>query len=242
MNKPIRALLLAAVFGTRLRPITLLTPKCLVEIAGEPLLGHWLQKLEKAGCEATLINTHYLSEQVVDYLKGWRGQTMTISVVHEEKLLGTAGTLLANETFFKGATGLLIHADNVMADELAEFLYAHENRAEDCLLTMLTFVTDTPSTCGIVETDETGRLLNFHEKVDNPPGNEANGAIYAFDQNLLDQIKKSGSLPNDFSTDVLPTLLGKIQTWKTNQAYIDIGHPIALEKAQIIWRQKHHEP
>ena len=64
MKKPFRALLLAAGLGTRLRPITLETPKCLVPIGGEPLLGRWLRQLELAGCEAVLINTHYLADQV----------------------------------------------------------------------------------------------------------------------------------------------------------------------------------
>ena len=61
MTQPFRALLLAAGLGTRLRPITLDTPKCLVPIGGEPLLGRWLRTLEIAGCDSVLINTHYLA-------------------------------------------------------------------------------------------------------------------------------------------------------------------------------------
>ena len=64
MTQPVRALLLAAGLGTRLRPITLKTPKCLVPIGGEPLLARWLRKLESAGCDSVLINTHYLAEKV----------------------------------------------------------------------------------------------------------------------------------------------------------------------------------
>ena len=60
----IKTLLLAAGLGTRLRPITLKTPKCLVEIDGIPLLGIWLEKLNNIGCDEVLINTHYLNEQV----------------------------------------------------------------------------------------------------------------------------------------------------------------------------------
>ena len=60
MTQPVRALLLAAGLGTRLRPITLQTPKCLVPIGGEPLLGRWLRQLDQAGCESVLINTHML--------------------------------------------------------------------------------------------------------------------------------------------------------------------------------------
>ena len=66
-NEKIKALLLSAGFGTRLRPLTLKTPKCLVKVNGVPLLSHWLLKLEKLGCEEVIINTHYLSHKVLDF-------------------------------------------------------------------------------------------------------------------------------------------------------------------------------
>ena len=69
MTRRLRALLLAAGLGTRL-PITETTPKCLVEVGGEPLLGRWLKQLEDVGCEAVLINTHYLAEQVEEFSGG----------------------------------------------------------------------------------------------------------------------------------------------------------------------------
>jgi mannose-1-phosphate guanylyltransferase len=74
MSRPLRALLLSAGLGTRLRPLTLYTPKCLVPIGGYPLLGRWLRKLEQAGCKAVLVNTHYLAEQVEAYLQSWWAQ------------------------------------------------------------------------------------------------------------------------------------------------------------------------
>ena len=142
MNRPLRALLLAAGLGTRLRPITLHTPKCLVSICGEPLLSRWLRQLEATGCQSVLINTHYLADQVTAFLAGWRSDGMDIMSVNEPELLGTAGTLLANEEFFDWTTGLLIHADNSMKDDLSGLLTAHQRRTADCLLTMLTFRTD----------------------------------------------------------------------------------------------------
>ena len=69
---------------------------------------------------------------------------MKVQTVHEPELLGTAGTLLANQEFFRGATGLLIHADNVMAENIENFITAHYKRQPCCQLTMLTFKTDTP--------------------------------------------------------------------------------------------------
>ena len=168
MTQTFRALLLAAGFGTRLRPITLHTPKCLVQVSGEPLLGRWLKKLELAGCDSVLVNTHYLAKQVEDFLKNWQSSKMKIKIVHETKLLGTAGTLLENQEFFKGYTGLLIHADNAMAGDIRCFLEAHRQRQSECQLTMLTFQTDSPSSCGIVEIGSKQVLQAFHEKIDKP--------------------------------------------------------------------------
>lgn len=232
MTRPLRALLLAAGLGTRLRPLTLHTPKCLVPIGGEPLLGRWLRQLEAAGCETVLVNTHYLPEQVNNFLKSWKGVGMSVQIVHEPELLGTAGTLLANRSFFDGATGLLIHADNAMASDLSGLLASHAQRPADCLVTMLTFSSDQPSRCGIVETDSQEVVISFHEKVADPPGNCANGALYVFDPSFLDFLSNMTPPPSDFSIEVIPTLMGKIQTWHTNQPYLDIGTTEALATAQ----------
>lgn len=238
MSRPLRALLLAAGLGTRLRPLTLHTPKCLVSIGGVPLLGRWLRQLEKAGCEAVLVNTHYLAEQVEAYLQSWQSPTMAVHNVHEPVLLGTAGTLIANQSFFSNCTGLLIHADNAMAEGLRPFIDAHNDRQADCLLTMLTFKTDSPSSCGIVEIDDQDIAVGFHEKVLDPPGNRANGALYAFESPLLDHLNRMAPPPSDFSTEVIPSLIGHIQTWHTEHAYLDIGTPEALTTAQQLLNQK----
>lgn len=234
MTPPIRAMLLAAGLGTRLRPITINTPKCLVHVAGEALLGRWLQQLESAGCEEVLINTHYLAEQVVDFLKNWHSTQMLIVTTYESELLGTAGTLLANQSFFEGSTGLLIHADNAMEGDLQELIAAHKNCSKQCLLTMLTFQTDRPKSCGIVATDSDGIVTGFYEKVDNPPGDCANGALYVFDKPLIDHVLRMSPPPSDFSTEVIPSLLGKIQSWQTYKPYLDIGTPGALAQAQAL--------
>ena len=236
MNRPpLRALLLAAGLGTRLRPITLNTPKCLVSIGGEPLLERWLRQLEEVGCEAVLVNTHHLSEKVETFVANRRKGVMKVETVNEAKLLGTAGTLLKNQDFFEKKTGLLIHADNVMEESLGSFLKAHGERNAGCMLTMLTFDTDTPSSCGIVEIDKHKILRGFHEKVGMPPGNKANGALYAFGPALLQHLNRMTRRPCDFSVDVIPELVGKIQTWHTVGRYMDIGTPEALSQAQKLF-------
>ena len=238
MTKPFRALLLAAGLGTRLRPITLHTPKCLVPIQGEPLLGRWLRQLDQTGCDSVLINTHYLAEEVEAFLESWQSSTMSVETVYEPVLLGTAGTLLANQEFFRNGTGLLIHADNVMAANLKDFLVAHRQRQTHCKLTMLTFKTNTPSSCGIVEIDNEQVVHAFHGKLVDPPGDRANGALYAFEKDFLDHLNQMIPTPSDFSTEVIPEFLGRIQSWHTHHAYLDIGTPDALASAQKLLRYK----
>jgi len=241
MQKPkdkqkFRAFLLAAGLGTRLRPLTNHKPKCLVRIGDDALLGHWLIKLEEAGCEEVLINTHHLSTQVHDYINNWKQSSMTIKLVYEQRLLGTAGSLLKNQKFFRNQTGLLIHADNYMEDRLDNFLKANRQRSEECILTMLTFHTNNPKECGIVEVDKWNRMIGFHEKVNKPPGYLANGALYAFDAKLLEFMNSMKVPPSDFSNDVLPQLVNKVQTWQTNLNYIDIVTHARLEKARQSWK------
>ena len=237
MKKPIKALLLAAGYGKRLRPITYEVPKCLVTVGKEPMLARWLRQLENSGIDEVLINTHYLSTQVEEFIEGWKSNALSISLVHEPVLLGTAGTLIKNREYFDGATGLLVHADNAMEGNLREFLKAHEHRGSDCLMTMLTFTTRSPKDCGIVEVDSHGKVEGFHEKVTDPPGNRANGAIYAFDESLLNYIDSMSVKPTDFSTEVIPQLLGRIKTWHTQKNYIDIGSPQALAEANNLFRE-----
>ena len=160
---------------------------------------------------------------------------MDIVESYEQKLLGTAGTLLNNADFFQGNTGVLIHADNATDTDLRHLIQAHRNRPAHCLLTMLTFTTDNPQSCGIVEIDSDGVVQNFHEKINNPPGNRANGAVYVFEQELLDILRALDEQPYDFSTEILPKLIGRIYTCHTLDHFIDIGTPESLNKARQIW-------
>jgi mannose-1-phosphate guanylyltransferase len=224
-----RAILLAAGFGTRLRPLTNTMPKCLVPIHGQPLLGIWLERLTQAGIGPFLVNTHYLADQVEQFIAAspYRDQ---VTLVHEPTLLGTAGTLMANLDFFQGEDGLLIHADNYCLADFREFIEAHRQRPPNCLLTMMTFCTDTPSSCGIVELDDRGVVVDFHEKVANPPGNLASGAIYLLSAQFFEFTKSQLSRVNDFSTEILPQFLGRIYSFQTIATFIDVGTPASYSK------------
>jgi mannose-1-phosphate guanylyltransferase len=126
-----RALLLSAGLGTRLRPLTLRVPKCLVPIHGKPLLDYWLEHLFAAATERVLINTHWLPEVVREHVarSPWRDR---IDLVHEDKLLGTAGTVLANREWLGDRPFLLAHADNLTDFDLGEFRARHSARPPGC--------------------------------------------------------------------------------------------------------------
>ena len=236
-----RALLLAAGLGTRLRPITDTTPKCLVPIHGQALLAIWLQRLAQVGIGPFLVNTHYLSGQVNAFVEAspYREE---ISLVHERDLLGTAGTLIANLDFFAGADGLLIHADNYCLADFSAFLQAHRSRPPECVMTMMTFRTDAPSSCGIVELDARGVVVGFHEKVAHPPGNLANGAVYILGAELLQRLGSDLREVTDFSTQVLNHLVGKIYSYETDATFRDIGTPENYAKANALSDPLRHAP
>ena len=148
----IKAFLLAAGFGTRLRPITDSIPKCLVPLGGKPILELWLQKLERIKCSSVLINTHYLSSQVQDFIDGYKQSSkIHIDISDEKKILGTAGSLLSNLDYFNNSLGILIHADNFMYESLQPAISQHLKLKP--LLTMVTFNSTNPQSCGIVEVD-----------------------------------------------------------------------------------------
>ena len=225
-----RALLLAAGLGKRLRPLTDSIPKCLVPIKGQPLLGIWLERLTEANIGPFLVNTHYLSEQVEFYLKASPYQSQ-VALVHESRLRGTAGTLIANLNFFGGKDGMLIHADNYCLADLHAFQKAHQNRPPECLLTMMTFRTTDPSTCGIVELDDRGVVIGFHEKVIDPPGNLANGAVYILSAEMFGRLEKDLLDVTDFSTEVLNRLVGQIYSYETREIFLDVGTPETYQSA-----------
>ena len=220
--------------GTRLRHLTNSIPKCLVKIGGKPILEIWLENLSKAGCEEVIINTHYLSEKVEEYLEGRKFGDMKIITTYEPKLLGTAGTLLKNADFLLGKNCMLIHADNFTDVNLEEFLKFHKDFSipKKRLLTMMTFTTNNPESCGIVSINNEGIVENFHEKKSTDNGNIANAAIYCFNDNLINFLISKKKNYFDFSKDVIPECINNIQTFHTNSTFIDIGTIDNLELAR----------
>lgn len=226
-----KALLLAAGFGTRLRPITDNVPKCLVPIHGKPLLGYWLDLLLPSAIERVLVNTHYLPDAVRNFVQAsdWRDQ---IDLVHEEALLGTGGTVVANRDYFQGEAFMVAHADNLTRFDPTAFLKAHASRPKGVVITMMTFDTDVPQSCGIVELDKHGIVIAFHEKQKNLPGRRASAAVYLFEPEVAEFMAGLNKQAFDISLDVIPHFLGKIHTFHNSDYHRDIGSPESLRLAE----------
>jgi len=227
-----KALLLSAGLGTRLRPITNIIPKCLVPVNGKPLLEYWLENLSDAGVKEFLINTSHLHEQV-EYFVAHSKYKDNITLIYEEKLLNTGGTLLKNKEFFNNEAFMLVHADNLSFCDFEVFISSHNQRAKNCEITMMLFESDNPSSCGIVELDKNSVVQRFHEKVDNPPSNLANGAVYICEPSIFELLESLNKKDIDFSNDVLPEYMGRINTFLNNVYHRDIGTIESYGLAQI---------
>lgn len=232
-----KALLLAAGLGSRLRPITDKIPKCLVPIKGKPLLEYWLEILQAQNIEEIIINTHYLSQQVDEFINHSKvanelQQENKLKIVYEPTLLGTAATIRENYLFLKNSKLLLIHADNWCRCNFTDFItYHNSERPTNTTMTMMTFETSKPSQCGIVELGQRGIVTHFHEKIENPPSNLANGAIYILEPEIIEWINQKIEV-TDISRELLPKFINKIATWKNNNIHKDIGTIEMLELAQ----------
>lgn len=223
-----KAFLLAAGLGTRLRPLTETTPKCLVPIAGRPLLSYWFALLERSGVEEVLINVHHLPDQVRRFVSG-ATTPLRVTIADEPTLLGSAGTIRANQAWIAGGEPFLIaYADNLTNVDLRALARQHTRHAP--LLTMGLFRAAEPSRCGIAALDDSGCVIGFEEKPVRPQSNLANAGVYMTDQRILGAIPDV--TPADFGRDVLPGLVGQMHGVLLDGDIIDVGTPDSYDQAQ----------
>jgi mannose-1-phosphate guanylyltransferase len=230
-----KAFLLAAGYGSRLRPITDTIPKCLVPIRGKPLLGWWFELLSKHKYRNVLVNTHYLSTDVRDYLHTYNTKPtgLTAYEFYEDVLLGSGGTVKANRQFIDTDEPFAIcYADNLTNINLSAMLAYHQNHRS--VLTMALFRCENPKACGIAKLDSSNCIVGFTEKPPNPQSNLANAGIYIANRELFDYFPESSFC--DFGKDVLPGLVGKMYGWETHEYLIDIGTPENYQKVQEEWK------
>lgn len=213
-----KAIILAAGLGTRLRPLTTATPKCLIPMDGVPLLELWLRECERSGVESVLINTHYLAEQVAEFAAARRG--IPIQLACEPTLLGSAGTLATNWSFVEDDESfLVIYADNLTTFPLDELMAFHAGHTQ--IASIALFRSPNPSACGVVEMREDGLITGFWEKPANPPGNLCNAGLYVFRREVRSYLP--AEIPSDVGKSLMPALAGRSMGLPIHGYFIDIG-------------------
>lgn len=214
-----KAFLLAAGVGSRLRPITEKIPKCLVPIDGHSLLYYWLKLFEQHGIEEVLINLHHLPELVFQFLEE-NSFDLTVHTVFEQELLGSAGTIRNNFDFVcKESDFLICYADNLTNMNLTRMIDFHQLKRP--ILTLGLFHANDPAKCGIAEVDENDTVINFVEKPANPVSNLANAGVYIANHEIWHYLPDR--YPADLGFDALPQLVGKMNGYFIQEYFIDIG-------------------
>lgn len=233
-----KAYLLAAGLGTRLRPLTNIIPKCLIDIAGKPLMQWWLELFERYSVSEVLVNTHYLAEQVHAFIESYNtgNEILQIREFYEAELLGSGGTVAATKSFIADDEDFLIcYADNLTDINLGEMIDFHHSHSG--ILTMALFHTANPQQCGIAAIDQTKKIIEFEEKPWQPKSNLANAGIYIARRELFQYLSNASFI--DFGKDVLPKLIGKMYGYEMHNYLIDIGTEKNLEKARSEWKYDH---
>jgi mannose-1-phosphate guanylyltransferase len=230
----VKAFLLAAGIGSRLRPITDTVPKCMVVIDDRPLLDIWLDAFDQAGVTEVLVNLHHLPDVVARHLAARTGPP-AVCTSFEPELLGSAGTLLANRRWVEAEDMFVAcNADNLTDFDLQSLIDAHRQRQP--VATLTAFRSDHPSAGGVLETDDSGLLTGFAEKPAEPRSDLVNAGIYAFHPSLLDEL--DGALPKDIGYDLLPRLVGRAYVVPVPGYFRDIGTVDAYQQAIQEWPAK----
>jgi len=228
-----KAVILAAGEGSRLRPLTERVPKPLLPVAGRPLLAHLIDLLQRHGVEEIAINLHHLPEAIPAYVGDGARFGVRATYSFEERLLGSAGGVKRMEAFFGEEPFFVLYGDVLTDLDLAALRAFHA--ACGGALTMALYRPQDISACGAVQLDATGRLLAFVEKP--APGQEpspwANAGIYVVEPAVLRSIP--ADQPCDFGADLFPLLLERgvpLFGYASEALVLDIGSPAGYQQAQ----------
>ena len=228
-----KAMILAAGEGTRLRPLTETLPKPMVPIVGLPLLERTLSWLAGEGVTEAAINLFHRPQIIPDYF-GAEFAGMRLHYFFEDTLRGTAGGVKAAQDVLEDAPFFVIYGDNLIHADLRRLAAWHE--AHSGLGTVSLFHHPNPSAAGIVGLDSSGRVTRFAEK---PPAAEvfsdlANAGVYVLDPAVFSFIPADA--PSDFGRDIFPALLasGKALYGTPLGGYLqDTGTPDAYRQASF---------
>jgi len=225
------AFLLAAGNGTRLRPLTDSIPKCLLPIQGVPLLEIWLNNCKAAGITDVLVNAHAHAETVKQFAATQKSG-VTVNVVEEPRLLGSAGTLAQNRAFVGGEEAFLVLYGDVLTNvDLRGMLAFH--RQKNLSATLGIYPVPDPTRCGVVSMDENSVIQEFVEKPERPVSDLAFSGVMIGGQEIFDFLPDRR--PADIGFDVLPKMAGKMAGYRISEYLIDSGTLENYQAAQRSW-------
>lgn len=226
-----KAFLLAAGHGTRLKPLTDSVPKCLLPVQGEPLLRLWLKLCRFHGITDVLINTHLHSAAVTEFARK-NDDGLNIRISEEKTLLGSAGTLFAHRDWVrKDSEFWILYADVLTNANLSSMLEYHRSMRQ--VATMGVYQVTNPTECGIVTSDETGVVREFVEKPEKPTSNLAFSGILVATPQVLEYLPRTS--PADIGFHVLPRLVGRMAAYRIPGYLVDVGTFEKYAHAQQTW-------
>ncbi|MBT8364487.1 MAG: phosphotransferase [Deltaproteobacteria bacterium] len=153
-----KAMILAAGYGTRLQPHTNHTPKPLFPIAGRPLLDAIIRRLQQAGCRAVIVNTHHLHRQIEDFIAG-QHYSLEVYTRHEPQILGTGGAVKNVADFWDNQPFMVINADIIADIDLAKVYITHCRHRPAATLVLCN-----DPTFNSVAVDHKNRIIGFHNQ------------------------------------------------------------------------------
>ena len=234
-----KAFILAAGQGSRLRPFTDNIPKPLLPVGGRPLMEYHLESLRKHGVTEVLINSSYLAEQVKSFAKKYQNDhpEMRLVVTYEPVLLGSAGTLKANNDFFRDDTSVLvIYGDNLTNIDYDNLVCHHQRLGG--IATVAAWDEPFVESKSMMVADENLRIRQFIEKpkTDQVIVRRSGGGVYLFDSDILRFLESYDEQPLDIGFHILPHLIsharGIYEYPLTTEFLWDIGTPEAYLQAQ----------
>jgi mannose-1-phosphate guanylyltransferase len=226
-----KAFLLAGGLGTRLRPLTDCTPKCLLPVRGIPMLQIWFELCRGYDIDEVLINIHCHGKAVCKFIEE-RKDDLEVRVFEEKALLGSAGTILANRDWVSKENAFWIfYADVLTTTNLSRMLAFHERHNQ--VATIGVYDVPDPKRCGIVQLDDNGLVRDFVEKPKVPVGNLAFSGLMVATPAILDVIPDL--IPADLGFHVLPQLAGRMAAYRIQDFLVDVGTLETYRNAQENW-------
>jgi mannose-1-phosphate guanylyltransferase len=226
-----KAFLLAGGLGTRLRPLTDSTPKCLLPIRGAAVLQIWFELCRRYGIDEILINVHSHAAAVRKFIDANKAD-LKVLLFEEPTLLGSAGTILANQDWVREEKSFWVfYADVLTTADLHRMRAFHNSRNQ--IATIGVYEVPDPSRCGIVQVDEKDLVRDFVEKPKAPIGNLAFSGLMLAKPAFLDLIPQT--LPADLGFHALPLAVGRMAAYRLQDFLIDVGTLETYQTAQQMW-------